>query len=146
MMIGCISVRQAVLCSSGRNTKRKEIERGGEVLFQRLYKIQARCGCANQNHPQIMEKKQALLAAAKENGDAKEIAKCEHGISNAECKYKTAIESSAKFGEILENYKKFADREILDTYKRKIVEPLGTIVVVEGPEVGQYWLYSEVEK
>lgn len=98
------------------------------------------------NHPQIMEKKQALLAAAKENGDAKEIAKCEHGISNAECKYKTAIESSAKFGEILENYKKFADREILDTYKRKIVEPLGTIVVVEGPEVGQYWLYSEVEK
>ena len=44
------------------------------------------------NHPQIMEKKQALLAAAKENGDAKEIAKCEHGVSNAEHKYKTAIE------------------------------------------------------
>lgn len=46
----------------------------------------------------------------------------------------------------MENYKKFADREVLDTYKRKDVEPLGTIVVVEGPEVGQYWLYSEVEK
>lgn len=129
-----------------KHEAKKKLREAEKYYFNAYTKYKQDADTRIKNYPQIMEKKQAQLAAAKKNGDAKEIGKCEYEISKAEGLYKKAIEMSKKFGDILNNYKKFTEREVLDTYKRKGVEPLGTIVVVEGPEAGRYWLYSEVEK
>lgn len=39
----------------------------------------------------------------------------------------------------------FGNREIKDMYKRRFVEPLGTIVIIEGKEWGSYWMLDELE-
>lgn len=46
----------------------------------------------------------------------------------------------------LDGYVPLLDRCVVDIYPREIVEPLGTIIKIEGDENGQYWLYEEVDK
>lgn len=47
-----------------------------------------------------------------------------------------------KMKEYISNYKPIEEREILDTYKR-FTEGNGTVLIVEGDEVGQLWFYHE---
>ena len=47
--------------------------------------------------------------------------------------------------ENLENRIPFAARQIKDVYRRKMVEPFGFCVIIEGGEYGDFWTYDEVE-
>lgn len=38
----------------------------------------------------------------------------------------------------------FGEREVRDVYRRRIVEPAGTVVLVKGREIGDYWMLEEV--
>ena len=69
-----------------KHEAKKKLREAEKYYFNAYTKYKQDADARIKNHPQIMEKKQALLAAAKENGDAKEIAKCEHGISNVNTK------------------------------------------------------------
>ena len=44
------------------------------------------------------------------------------------------------------NWKPMLERNVEEIYKRKDVEPLGTIIVIDGKEEGAYWFYSETPK
>ena len=44
-----------------------------------------------------------------------------------------------------ENWVNILDREVTKLYEHKYVEPLGITVVVDGPEIGKYWLNNECE-
>lgn len=39
----------------------------------------------------------------------------------------------------------FGEREVRDVYRRRLVEPIGTVVVIKGREFGDYWTLDEVE-
>ena len=47
--------------------------------------------------------------------------------------------------EQLENRVPFAEREVKDVYHKHLVAPSGTVVVIEGEELGDYWMLSEIE-
>jgi len=44
-----------------------------------------------------------------------------------------------------ENWVNILDREVIKLYEHKYVEPLGITVIVDGPEIGKYWLNNECE-
>lgn len=48
--------------------------------------------------------------------------------------------------EKLENRIPFAARQVKDVYRRKLVEPFGFCVIIEGGEYGDFWTYDEVEE
>lgn len=43
----------------------------------------------------------------------------------------------------LKNWVNFLDREVVDTFPRRWIEPLGMIVKIKGREHGCYWSYDE---
>lgn len=45
----------------------------------------------------------------------------------------------------LENRIPFAARQVKDVYRRKLVEPFGIVVIIEGNEMGDFWSYEDVE-
>lgn len=64
----------------------------------------------------------------------------------ADAEYKYQVRNLGRLKKIVSGYKEFIDREVIDTYKRKWIEPLGTVILVEGVENGPYWSLDEVEK
>ena len=46
----------------------------------------------------------------------------------------------------VKSYIPFGNREIKDMYKRKILAPLGTIVIIDGVEKGKYWAIDDMEE
>ena len=44
-----------------------------------------------------------------------------------------------------ENWINILDRDISELYEHKYVEPLGITIIVDGPEIGKYWLNNECE-
>lgn len=59
---------------------------------------------------------------------------------------KWAQKKIAALSKQIKSYIPLANREIKDAYKRKAVEPLGTIVIIDGEEKGRYWSLDEMEK
>lgn len=49
-----------------------------------------------------------------------------------------------KLAERLEKRIPFGDREVRDVYRRRLVEPVGTCVIIKGREFGYYWTLDEV--
>lgn len=47
--------------------------------------------------------------------------------------------------ERIENRIPFAARLVKDVYRRKMVEPFGLCVIIEGHEIGDYWTLEELE-
>ena len=50
----------------------------------------------------------------------------------------------SKLAERLEKRIPFGDREVRDVYRRRLVEPVGTCVIIKGREFGYYWTLDEV--
>lgn len=50
-----------------------------------------------------------------------------------------------ELAEWLENRVPFGEREVRDSYRRRIVEPVGTVVIIDGDEIGDYWMLDEIE-
>ena len=44
----------------------------------------------------------------------------------------------------LESRVPFGEREVKDVYHKYIVEPAGTVVIIEGEEFGDYWTLDEI--
>lgn len=44
----------------------------------------------------------------------------------------------------LENYVPFSEREVEDVYHKCLIAPAGTVVIIEGEELGDYWSLDEV--
>lgn len=49
-----------------------------------------------------------------------------------------------KLAERLEKRIPFGEREVRDVYRRRLVEPVGTCVIIKGREFGYYWTLDEV--
>lgn len=49
-----------------------------------------------------------------------------------------------KLAERLEKRIPFGEREVRDVYRRRLVEPVGTCVIIKGREFGDYWTLDEV--
>lgn len=49
-----------------------------------------------------------------------------------------------KLAERLEKRIPFGDREVRDVYRRRLVELVGTCVIIKGREFGDYWTLDEV--
>lgn len=47
--------------------------------------------------------------------------------------------------EYIEKRVPFGEREVRDVYRRRIVEPFGTVVIIKGREFGDYWSLDEVQ-
>lgn len=99
-----------------------------------------------ENHPKIMKRYRYMLSGAEKKNDISQIKKIEAQMLRAETEYKNNLRDLERLTGIVSGYKKFMDREVKDTYRRKWIEPLGTVIIVEGVEAGPYWSLDEVEK
>lgn len=52
----------------------------------------------------------------------------------------------AMFEAILENRIPFAARQVKDVYRRRMVEPFGICVIIDGHEYGDFWSFEDMEK
>ena len=85
-----------------------------------------------------IERAKEMLAHLK---DAPELEKT---IAGLEREFKKALKRKDKLADRLAKRTPFGEREVRDVYRRQIVEPMGTVVLVKGREYGDYWTLEEV--
>jgi len=85
-----------------------------------------------------IERAKVMLAHSK---DAPELEKT---IAGLEREFKKALKRKDKLADRLANRTPFREREVRDVYRRQIVEPMGTVVLVKGREFGDYWMFDEI--
>lgn len=72
-------------------------------------------------------------------------------------KYKAVIKADQKLlhneelrlklsNDYIKGFRPFLEREVKEEYKRKMVKPFGTIIIVDGTESGRYWTMTKLLK
>lgn len=141
-----IGSQSGFVCICRCSEAKKELKEKSKYYLD-MYSEQKRIAEVRiENHPRIMKRyRDSLQEACKEN-NVSDIRKMKAALIKADAEYKYQLRNLERLTGIVNGYKKFMDRKVKDTYRRKWIEPLGTVILVEGVEAGPYWSLDEVEK
>lgn len=141
-----IGSQSGFVCICKCSEAKKQLKEKSKYYFE-IYSEQKRMAEVRiENHPKIMKRYRDALNEALEKNDISYIRKMKAALIKADAEYKYQLRNLERLTGIVRGYKKFIDREVIDTYKRKWIEPLGIVILVEGIENGPYWSLDEVEK
>lgn len=141
-----IGSQSGFVCICKCSEAKKELRKKSKYYFD-TYSEQKRIAEVRiENHTKIMKRYRDALNEALEKNDSANIKKMKSALLKADAEYKYQMRNLERLKKIVSGYKKFIDREVIDTYKRKWIEPLGIVILVEGVENGPYWSLDEVEK
>lgn len=141
-----IGSKSGFVCICKCSEAEKELRKKSKYYFDTYSEQKRTAEVRIESHPKIMKRYRDALNEALEKNDSANIRKMKSTLLKADAEYKYQVRNLGRLKKIVSGYKKFIDREVIDTYKRKWIEPLGTVILVEGVENGPYWSLDEVEK
>lgn len=141
-----IGSQSGFVCICRCSEAKKELKEKSKYYFD-MYSEQKRMAEVRiENHPKIMKKYRDILEEACKENNVSDIRKMKAALIKADAEYKYQLRNLERLTGIVSRYKNFIDREVKDTYRRKFVEPLGVVILVEGVENGPYWSLDEVKE